>query len=229
MTYHRRCCCFLNAVGHLFSVIVRPRQGWWAAPTVELAHWSVDAHSSIQLDERVKMKVLKLPFFVFMTIIWKGERVLEYLILANVTFWEFLPFTRKLLLRSSFFRQNHKKRSLGSIGRVWSSVSCWWRWWLPKQHPQKGDRSQWWRTGGFCGRDPWQYLSNCRGGSKGSGSRGSGRSNHPSGDDSDGGIGGSGIRTDKPPCVGLCYYNKLHGIPQESTTPRCEFTVSWSN
>ena len=73
------------------------------------------------------------------------------------------------------------------------------------------------------------HPSNCRGGSKGSGSRGSGRSNHPSGDDGDGGIGGSGIRTDKPPCVGLCYYNKLHGIPQESTTPRCEFTVSWSN
>ena len=67
----------------------------------------------------------------------------------------------------------------------------------------------------------------CRGGSKGSGSRGSGRSNHPSGDDGDGGIGGGGVRTDKPPCVGLCYYNKLHGIPQESTTPR--FTVSWSN
>merc|ERR1712212_516745 len=44
-----------------------------------------------------------------------------------------------------------------------------------------------------------------RGGSKGSGSSGSG---------------GSGIRTDKPPCVGLCYYNKLHGIPIESTTPR---------
>merc|ERR1711936_87104 len=59
-----------------------------------------------------------------------------------------------------------------------------------------------------------------RGGSKGSGSRGSGRSNHPTGEDGDSGIGGSGIRTDKPPCVGLCYYNKLHGIPIESTTPR---------
>ena len=62
-----------------------------------------------------------------------------------------------------------------------------------------------------------------RGGSKGSGSRGSGRSNHPSGEDGDSGIGGSGIRTDKPPCVGLCYYNKLHGIPIESTTPRYKF------
>ena len=61
---------------------------------------------------------------------------------------------------------------------------------------------------------------NFRGGSKGSGSRGSGRSNHPSGEDGDSGVGGSGIRTDKPPCVGLCYYNKLHGIPLESTTPR---------
>merc|ERR1712032_1245356 len=56
-----------------------------------------------------------------------------------------------------------------------------------------------------------------RGGSKGSGSRGSGRSNHPSGED---GVSGIGIRTDKPPCFGLCYYNKLHGIPIESTTPR---------
>merc|ERR1711936_444525 len=59
-----------------------------------------------------------------------------------------------------------------------------------------------------------------RGGSKGSGSRGSGRSNHPSGDDNDDGLSGSGIKTDKPPCVGLCYYNKLHGLPIETTTPR---------
>ena len=65
-------------------------------------------------------------------------------------------------------------------------------------------------------------LLHYRGGSKGSGSRGSGRSNHPSGEDGDSGVGGSGIRTDKPPCVGLCYYNKLHGIPIESTTPRYE-------
>ena len=62
--------------------------------------------------------------------------------------------------------------------------------------------------------------NNFRGGSKGSGSRGRGVSNHPSGEDGDSGVGGSGIRTDKPPCVGLCYYNKLHGIPLESTTPR---------
>merc|ERR1712037_548380 len=61
-----------------------------------------------------------------------------------------------------------------------------------------------------------------RGGSKGSGSRGRGVSNHPSGEDGDSGVGGSGIRTDKPPCVGLCYYTKatLHWplLPQQAAS-----------
>jgi len=57
-----------------------------------------------------------------------------------------------------------------------------------------------------------------RGGSK-SGSRGSGKSNHPKGGD-DNGIGGHGVKTDKPPCVGICHYNRLFGIVTPAPQPR---------
>ena len=117
-----------------------------------------------------------------------------------------------------------------------------WSWWLPwslKRLRQKEVPSRWWKTGQLFKSEQhfiifkfsqntrappsttiYKLQISCRGGSKGSGSRGSGRSNHPSGDDNDDGLSGSGIKTDKPPCVGLCYYNKLHGLPIETTTPR---------
>merc|ERR1712013_637350 len=47
-----------------------------------------------------------------------------------------------------------------------------------------------------------------RGGSKG-GSRGSGKSNHPKGGGDDSGIGGHGVKTERPPCVGICHYNRI--------------------
>ena len=58
-----------------------------------------------------------------------------------------------------------------------------------------------------------------RGGSKG-GSRGSGKSNHPKGGGEDNGIGGHGVKTDKPPCVGICHYNRLFGIVTPAPKPR---------
>ena len=66
------------------------------------------------------------------------------------------------------------------------------------------------------------YLVSCvhdRGGSKG-GSRGSGKSNHPKGGGEDNGIGGHGVKTDKPPCVGICHYNRLFGIVTPAPKPR---------
>jgi len=58
-----------------------------------------------------------------------------------------------------------------------------------------------------------------RGGSK-SGSRGSGKSNHAKGGGDDNGIGGHGVKTDKPPCVGICHYNRLFGIVTPAPKPR---------
>ena len=131
----------------------------------------------------------------------------------------FLLILIRLLLYKSYITL-----SFASIGRVLSFV---WPWWFSsslRQHLLREAQSPWWRTGEFWFTQfPWHNLLHYRGGSKGSGSRGSGRSNHPSGEDGDSGVGGSGIRTDKPPCVGLCYYNKLHGIPIETTTPRYGF------
>ena len=60
----------------------------------------------------------------------------------------------------------------------------------------------------------------CRGGSKG-GSRGSGKSNHPKGGGDDSGIGGHGVKTEKPPCVGICHYNRIFGIVTPEPKPRC--------
>merc|ERR1719192_521332 len=51
-----------------------------------------------------------------------------------------------------------------------------------------------------------------RGGSKG-GSRGSGKSNHPKG-------GGDDVKTEKPPCVGICHYNRIFGIVTPEPKPR---------
>merc|ERR1711973_452376 len=58
-----------------------------------------------------------------------------------------------------------------------------------------------------------------RGGSKG-GSRGSGKSNHPKGGGDDSGIGGHGVKTEKPPCVGICHYNRIFGIVTPEPKPR---------
>ena len=69
---------------------------------------------------------------------------------------------------------------------------------------------------------PVVFLVSCvhdRGGSKG-GSRGSGKSNHPKGGGEDNGIGGHGVKTDKPPCVGICHYNRLFGIVTPAPKPR---------
>merc|ERR1712013_179622 len=38
------------------------------------------------------------------------------------------------------------------------------------------------------------------------------------GDDS--GIGGHGVKTEKPPCVGICHYNRIFGIVTPEPKPR---------
>merc|ERR1712107_476551 len=52
------------------------------------------------------------------------------------------------------------------------------------------------------------------------GSRGSGKSNHPKGGGDDSGIGGHGVKTEKPPCVGICHCNRIFGIVTPEPKPR---------
>merc|ERR1712013_410709 len=42
----------------------------------------------------------------------------------------------------------------------------------------------------------------------------------PKGGGDDSGIGGHGVKTEKPPCVGICHYNRIFGIVTPEPKPR---------
>jgi len=54
-------------------------------------------------------------------------------------------------------------------------------------------------------------MNKNRGNKRGSSTKGGGKSNHAEGDGGLG-LGRSQGKSEKPPCVGICHYNRIHGI-----------------